>query len=69
MSLIAFITFIILVCCGISLPLAAWLFPTVVLLAGIILVMNGFSNVYIGRIYDEVKGRPNFIVGDTINIE
>ena len=69
MSLIAFITFIVLVCCGISLPLVAWLFPTIVLLAGIILVMNGFSNVYIGRIYDEVKGRPNFIVGDTINIE
>lgn len=69
MSLIAFITFIVLVCCGINLPLVAWLFPTVVLLAGIILVMNGFSNVYIGRIYDEVKGRPNFIVGDTINIE
>ena len=69
MSLIAFITFIVLVCCGINLPLAAWLFPTVVLLAGFTLVMNGFSNVYIGRIYDEVKGRPNFIVGDTINIE
>lgn len=68
-SLITFITFIVLVCCGIILPLVAWLFPTVVLLAGIILVMNGFSNVYIGRIYDEVKGRPNFIVGDTINIE
>lgn len=68
-SLITFITFIVLVCCGFILPLVAWLFPTVVLLAGIILVMNGFSNVYIGRIYDEVKGRPNFIVGDTINIE
>lgn len=69
LSVIAFITFIVLVICGISLPLVAWLFPTVTILAAIILVINGFTNAYIGRIYDEVKGRPNYIVRDTINLK
>ena len=69
LSLIAFITFIVLVAVGIALPLVAWLFTTVVLVGGIILMTNGFSNAYIGRIYDEVKGRPNYIVSNTINID
>lgn len=67
-ALITFITFIVLAIVS-TLPLVAWIFPTVVLLAGIILIMQGFSNLYIGRIYDEVKGRPNYIVSETINIK
>lgn len=69
LSLVAFITFIVLVCCGISLPLVAWLFPTITLLTGIILSTMGFNNVYVGRIYDEVKMRPLYIVRETINVD
>ena len=29
---------------------------------GILLVSHGITNMYIARIYDEVKGRPNYIV-------
>ena len=68
-SLITFVTFIILAILNINLGLVAWLFPTVTLLAGIILIMQRFSNSYIGRIYDEVKGRPNYIVSETFNIK
>lgn len=69
-ALLAFITFIVLSIVGVNFGgLVAWFFPTVALLAGCIMVLNGFSNVYIGRIYDEVKGRPNYIVGETINIK
>ena len=68
-SLITFITFIVLVAVKISLPLVAWIFPSIALIGGIILVTNGLTNAYIGRIYDEVKGRPNYIVSSTINID
>lgn len=35
---------------------------------GIVLVMLGIIGEYIGRIYDEVKGRPLYIVRETRNI-
>lgn len=36
---------------------------------GIILVMLGIIGGYIGRIYDEVKGRPLYIVRDAVNFD
>lgn len=41
----------------------------VLLLGGIQLIMLGIMGEYIGRIYDEVKGRPSFIVKSTKNIK
>ena len=36
---------------------------------GIILIIMGIIGEYIGRIYDEVKGRPLYIVRDALNFE
>ena len=36
---------------------------------GIILFMMGVLGLYIGKIFDQVKGRPVFIVSETLNIE
>ena len=35
---------------------------------GVLLFMMGILGLYIGKIFDQVKGRPVFIVQDTINI-
>jgi len=48
-------------------------FGTIVALAilafGLIALMLGIMSEYIGLIYEEVKGRPNFIVSDARNLE
>ncbi len=36
---------------------------------GIVLVMLGIIGQYVGRIYDEAKGRPLYIVGETVNFK
>jgi len=36
---------------------------------GLLLLMMGVLGLYIGKIFDQVKGRPVFIVRDTLNIE
>ena len=49
---------------------AAGGFPTIVILLligfGAILICLGIIGVYIAQIYDEVKGRPQYIIGETI---
>lgn len=39
------------------------------LAVGIITMMLGITGIYIGKIYDRVKGRPIFIIGETCNFE
>ncbi len=49
---------------------AGWtsLMVTITFLAGIILISLWMISEYIGRIYDEVKARPQYIIDKTINI-
>jgi len=37
------------------------------LLASVQLLMIGILGEYIGRIYEQVKGRPNYLIGDVVN--
>lgn len=69
LSCAAFVTFIVLACCGICLPLVAWLFPTVTLCFSVSWVLGGLSNIYTARIYSEVQGRPKYIVRNEINFD
>lgn len=38
------------------------------LLSGIIIMMVGVAGIYIGKIFDRVKGRPTFIISETSNL-
>ena len=69
LSLACFITFIVLACCKIFLPVVAWVFPTVALLFSIQFVLNGISNIYLCKTYEETKNRPRYIVGEKINFK
>jgi len=74
--LIAFLAFVLAIfylflkIVGYPLPLGN---PTIVilvlLLAGVQLISVGILGEYIGRIYDEVKQRPRFIINQTIGID
>lgn len=36
---------------------------------GCVSMMLGVTGIYIGKIYDRVKGRPTFIISETVNME
>lgn len=38
------------------------------LAVGILTMMLGITGIYIGKIYDRLKGRPIFIIGETCNL-
>ena len=69
LSVCAFITFLVLTLCKINLPLLVWLFPTITLVGSINYILNGISNIYIGRTYQEVQERPVYIIREKINFE
>ena len=69
LSFACFITFIVLAICNITLPLTAWLFPTATLLISISWIFNAISNVYLAKVYDGIKDRPDYILADKVNIE
>lgn len=69
LSAIAFLTFIILACCKITLPLVAWLFPTITLCFSISFVLKGLNNIYMTRTYLASQGRPRYIISEKKNID
>lgn len=54
-----------------SIPVSGWtsLIVSIYFLAGLFFINTGFIGLYIGRIYDEVKGRPLYIVRRSLNIK
>jgi glycosyltransferase involved in cell wall biosynthesis len=54
---------------GIYVPGVSSVLFVVLLLGGIQLITVGLIGEYVGRIYDEVKGRPLYVVGSVRNID
>jgi polyisoprenyl-phosphate glycosyltransferase len=51
-------------------PVSGWtsVIVSMYFLAGLFFVNAGFVGLYIGRIYDEVKGRPLYVVRERLNL-
>jgi dolichol-phosphate mannosyltransferase len=52
-------------------PLLGWasVFISLWFLGGLIVFIVGIAGLYIGKVYDQVKQRPIYIVDDTVRIE
>lgn len=53
---------------GVDLPGFPTLIISVMFFAGVQLISLGVMGEYLGRVYEEVKGRPLFIVGDRVGV-
>jgi len=58
------ITLVQKICFGITAPGYASLLIVVLFFNGLLLLSNGIQGEYIARIFEEVKGRPLFVVGN-----
>lgn len=74
LSIISFIYMVVLIIlklCGVLSTVLGWTSIVAISLFfnGIILMILGILGNYIGRIYEEVKGRPLYVIQDKINFE
>ncbi len=54
---------------GVPFPGFGTIVALMVMLFGILFCLLGIVSIYIGQIYEEVKGRPNFIVRQTLGFD
>jgi dolichol-phosphate mannosyltransferase len=68
-SFVALIAMIILKLCGIGEYVDGWTSLAVIslFLNGIVLMILGIIGEYIGRIYDEAKDRPLYVIREVVN--
>lgn len=46
-----------------------WIVGVIGLIGGLLLVSQGFSNIYLYRVYDEVKCRPEYLIEQKFNFD
>lgn len=59
---------LIVLACTVGVPAWLWVVDGLVLLNGITMMFMGVQGAYMNRMYDELKGRPLYIVGEELNV-
>lgn len=54
---------------GINIPGWTAIMAVMLILGGVQLMTLGFMGIYLGRVYEEVKGRPNYVVESTLGFD
>jgi dolichol-phosphate mannosyltransferase len=67
-SVLGAVGYLVLRLFGLGFPQGGTILITVALLAGIQLLSLGVMGEYVGRIYDEVRRRPKYIVESTVGL-
>ncbi|MCL2695385.1 MAG: glycosyltransferase family 2 protein [Clostridiales bacterium] len=60
---------IVLAICAVPFPAWLWAVAGLLCVQGLTLVFMGIQGAYLGRVYDEVKARPLYIVAEKINCD
>ena len=68
-SLLGMLALIILSICGVKYSGWLWALAGLVLLHGLTFLFLGIQGAYMNRMYDELKGRPLYIVAEELNFD
>ena len=68
-SLAYFLVLCILAICGVAIAVWQWPFAGIVLINGFTMIMLGIMGAYLGRIFEESKNRPIYIVREVIQTD
>ena len=70
-SVMACLGFVASIVCACTCGLPAWIWAVcgITLLMGIMFMAMGVQGAYMNRMYDELKGRPLYIVAEKLNVE
>ena len=72
MALIAFLCGLYLICrfLFLAIPVAGWtsIMVSIYFLSGLLLAFLGILGLYLGKVFDEVKARPIYIIRQTLNL-
>ena len=70
-SVISVLGFVASIICSATCGMPAWIWAVcgLTLLSGLQFIALGIQGAYMNRMYDELKGRPLYLVGERINLE
>lgn len=69
LAFLGLIALIVLACCKVAFPAWLWALCGVVFMNALLFICFWVQGLYMNRMYDELKGRPLYIVAEELNME